>query len=398
MLVKINKSDDLDKYIIRVKINDYILETNEVSHYITMDGKIKIESFLSFDCIETKKDNLLQKVGEYIFGVLFIYFISVDILLDSREYKNTICVESFSENGVLEINYFWNVQEEKVDVEIKITEGNVTSNEILETINQTVYDQNIKTYKKVIKCNWLILFTISLIVLIIACICKHKKMIMAQIVILIVLLLIYFIPYLIMKECLNYENFEKFHCNNKIYCLPDNFNEIYSKFNFYGNKHQVGYTIGVYNNICKTFILNSDEEENVLFQEDGRYFWFKEGFVFPNIEESNVTKLLIEKLDSKGYIIKEKEYALENISLNEFFIEYAIDQNTDSFLNDENNFLTFRIKYIYEDYIVTKYYDRITIYNDKVYIEKYNESNERRIYIVNDKFALSLYDCILSMD
>lgn len=200
------------------------------------------------------------------------------------------------------------------------------------------------------------------------------------------------------KECLNYENFEKFHYNNKIYCLPDNFNEIYSKFNFYGNKHQVGYTIGVYNNIYKTFILDSDEEENILFQDNGRYFWFKEGFVFPNIEESDVTKLLIEKLDSKGYIIKEKEYVLENISLNEFFIEYAIDQNADSFLNDENNFLAFRIKYIYEDYIVTKYYDRITIYNDKVYIEKYDESNERRIYIVNDKYALSLYDYILSMD
>ena len=108
--------------------------------------------------------------------------------------------------------------------------------------------------------------------------------------------------------------------------------------------------------------------------------------------------MLIEKLDSKGYIIKEKEYALENISINEFFTESAIDQNTGSFLNDENNFLTFRIKYIYEDYIVTKYYDRITIYNDKVYIEKYDESNERRIYIVNDKYALSLYDYILSMD
>ena len=200
------------------------------------------------------------------------------------------------------------------------------------------------------------------------------------------------------KECLNYENFEKFQYNNKIYCLPDNFNEIYSKFDFYGNKHQVGYTIGVYNKIFKTYILDIDEEENILFQENGRYFWFKEGFVFPNTDELNITKLLIEKLDSEWYIIKEKEYVLENISLNEFFIEYAIDQNTDSFLNDDNNFLTFRIKYIYEDYIITNYYDRIIIYNDKVYIKKYNESNERKICIVNDKYALSLYDCILSMD
>ena len=200
------------------------------------------------------------------------------------------------------------------------------------------------------------------------------------------------------KECLNYENFEKFHYNNKIYCLPDNFIEIYSKFDFYGTKRQVGYTIGVYNKIFKTYILDSDEEENVLFQDNGRYFWFEEGFVFPNIEESNVTKLLIEKLDSKGYIIKEKEYVLEDISIDEFFTEYVINQNYNSFLNDENNFLTFRIKYIYEDYIVTKYYNKITIYNDKVYIEKYNESNERKICGVNDKYALSLYDCILSMD
>lgn len=200
MLVKINKSDDLSKYIIRVEINDYILETDEVSHYRTMDGKIKIESVLSFDCIETKKDNLFQKVGQYILWVLYIYFSSVDNLLDSREYKNIICVESFSENGVLEINYFWNEQEKKVDVEIKITEGNLTSNEILEINNQTVFDQNIKTYKKVIKCSMLILFTIPLIILIIACICKHKEMIIAQIVILITFLLICFITYLIKKK------------------------------------------------------------------------------------------------------------------------------------------------------------------------------------------------------
>ena len=134
------------------------------------------------------------------------------------------------------------------------------------------------------------------------------------------------------KECLNYENFEKFYYNNKTYCLPDNFNEIYSKCDFYGNRHQVGYTIGVYNKVFK------------------------------------------------------------------FFTEYVIDQNYNSFLNDENNFLAFRIKYIYEDYIVTKYYDKIATYNDKVYIEKYNESNQRKIYVVNDKYALSLYDCILSMD
>ena len=200
MLVKINKSDDLSKYIIRVKINDYILETDEVSHYRTMDGKIKIESVLSFDCIETKKDNLFQKVGQYILWVLYIYFSSVDNLLDSREYKNIICVESFSENGVLEINYFWNEQEKKVDVEIKITEGNLTSNEILEINNQTVFDQNIKTYKKVIKCSMLILFTIPLIILIIACICKHKEMIISQIVILITFLFICFITYLIKKK------------------------------------------------------------------------------------------------------------------------------------------------------------------------------------------------------
>jgi len=200
MLIKINKSNDLSRYNIRVKINDYILEADEVSHYRTMDGKIKIESFLSFDCIEKKKDNLFQKVGEYISWVLYIYFSSVDNLLDSREYKNTICVESFSENGVLEINYFWKTLEKKVDVEIKITDGNLASNEILEINNQAVYDQNIKAYKKVIKCSMLILFIVPLIILIIACICKHQKMIIAQIVILVIFLLICFIPYLIKKK------------------------------------------------------------------------------------------------------------------------------------------------------------------------------------------------------
>lgn len=82
------------------------------------------------------------------------------------------------------------------------------------------------------------------------------------------------------KECLNYENFEKFHYNNKIYCLPDNFIEIYSKFDFYGTKRQVGYTIGVYNKIFKTYILDSDEEKMFYFKTMADIFGLKKGLFF----------------------------------------------------------------------------------------------------------------------
>lgn len=199
------------------------------------------------------------------------------------------------------------------------------------------------------------------------------------------------------KNCLNYESFEEFYYNNNVYILPDDYNDIYSKYDFVGKNHQIGYTIGVYDKVFSTYVLDSDTEENILFQKDGRYFWFKEGFEFPNVEQLDVSKILIEKLDSNGYIVKEKEYALENISINELFIVYKVDQSVDTFLTGDNNFLTFRIKYIYDDYIITKYYDKIAIYNNKVFLEKFNELNERQIYVVNDEYALNLYECILNI-
>ncbi len=78
-------------------------------------------------------------------------------------------------------------------------------------------------------------------------------------------------------------------------------------------------------------------------------------------------------------------------------MEYTVNPETESFLNDTNNFLRFSIQYIYDDYIITNYYERLTIYKNKIFFEKYNELEERKIYVVNDKYASSFYECVLSI-
>lgn len=180
--------------------------------------------------------------------------------------------------------------------------------------------------------------------------------------------------------------------------LPENYYDITSKYDFYGKKHQIGYTIGNHGNPQKTYVLDSDTEENILFQEYNGYFWLKEGFNFPNINKLDVTKLLINKLDSDGfYTLKEKEYILEEISIDELFVEYIVDPETESFLNDTNNFLRFRIQYIYDNYIITKYNNRFTIYKNRIFFQKRNELDQRKIYVLNDKYASSFYECVLSI-
>lgn len=104
----------------------------------------------------------------------------------------------------------------------------------------------------------------------------------------------------------------------------------------------------------------------------------------PNISEINIDKLLIQKLDYKGYVIEEKEFLLENILLNDLLVEFNADANNDLFLLDYNNFLTYRIKYIYENGFILNKYDRMTIYNNNLFIEKINEDKERMIYLLNE--------------
>ncbi len=200
------------------------------------------------------------------------------------------------------------------------------------------------------------------------------------------------------KECLNYENFYTFYYNNNKYTLPENYYDITTEYDFYGKKHQIGYTIGFYGKPQKTYVLDSDTEENILFQEYNGYCWLKEGFNFPDINKLDVTKLLINKHDSIGlHILKEKEYTLEEISIDELFVEYTVDPKTESFLNDTNNFLRFSMQYIYDDYIITNYYDRLTIYKNMIFLRRCNELDERKIYVVNDKYASSFYECVLSI-
>ena len=197
------------------------------------------------------------------------------------------------------------------------------------------------------------------------------------------------------KQCLNYENFDKFYYNNHLYIRPVNNTDIYKNYSFYGEKHKVGYTIGVYNKVFETFVLDTDTEENILFQEYGIYFWFKEGFEFPDVTNMNISKLLIEKADYWGDNIEGKEYLLGNIPLNDLFVEYNVNSTEDSPLLDYHNFSKYRIRYLYDGGILTNYYNRFAIYNERTFVENINSFGERKIYVLNGSYAPSVYEFIM---
>lgn len=198
-------------------------------------------------------------------------------------------------------------------------------------------------------------------------------------------------------ECLNLDDFEKFYYNGNLYSLPSNHSEISSKYSFYGEKHQIGYTIGVYNKVFETYALDTDVEENILFQKNGKYFWLKEGFEFPNLNECNVTKLLIEKLDFEGYIVNEREFVLEDISINDLLIEYNADPNTESFLLSYDNFVTYQMHHIYENGIMLRASDSVAVFNGKIFAKKYEQTVASKVYVVNEMCQLNLYEIITNL-
>lgn len=87
---------------------------------------------------------------------------------------------------------------------------------------------------------------------------------------------------------INTFNFFEFEYNDNVYILYDGFCDDYS---FYGPRHFIGYTRGAYNPFCPTYVLDSDYDENVLFQH-GRYFWVKKGITLVD-ENTEICKLLI---------------------------------------------------------------------------------------------------------
>lgn len=200
------------------------------------------------------------------------------------------------------------------------------------------------------------------------------------------------------KESLNYEDFEKFYYNGNLYILPENYSDIGGKYTFYGEKHKVGYTIGVYNRAFETYVLDIDVEENILFT-DHIYFWFKEGYEFPDIYELNVTKLLFSKIgEDSVYTVDERLYLLENITINDLFIEYIVDKNNDSYLLDEKNFLRYEMRYIYENGVLMNHHFDVAIYNNRVFVEKYDEDNRRKLYVSNEEYSNILCELLLDMN
>lgn len=195
------------------------------------------------------------------------------------------------------------------------------------------------------------------------------------------------------RKCLNYDTFKEFYYNNHLYRIPNNYDEIYSAYEFYGPKHKVGYTIGVYNHVFETYVLDNDIEENILFQEYG-YFWFKEGFNITDLSKIPISKLLIEKLDSNGFSKINKEFQVENAYIADLFIEYSVDSIKEPYLLDHNNYLKYCIKVVFGDAIISRSYYFIALYNENVFIETYSLFHIKTIYVINKQYSTSLYEFI----
>ena len=70
-----------------------------------------------------------------------------------------------------------------------------------------------------------------------------------------------------------------------------------------------GYVTNEYNEVTDSNTGYAyDDEENILFQKNGRCFWLRGVYILPNIDSLSVNKLLIEKIDEEGDSEKEQEY------------------------------------------------------------------------------------------
>lgn len=71
-MVKINKSEELDNYVIKVSINNQIVNTNEISSFMTTDERLQIELFLTLDYnYSVKKEKFIIPLIVLIVACIF---------------------------------------------------------------------------------------------------------------------------------------------------------------------------------------------------------------------------------------------------------------------------------------------------------------------------------------
>lgn len=145
MSIMIVCEDKLSNYIVETKVNGSIIRKADIEFNDINSNVVRLDISLKFEN-KAFKENFLNKILFYLFGFIYIYFISLDEFLESNEYLVQLVVNNFKENSNL--NILLKKEDSRLINEVTNNNCNIIKNLTETKINQNIYNQKLKRYKK----------------------------------------------------------------------------------------------------------------------------------------------------------------------------------------------------------------------------------------------------------
>lgn len=145
MSIMIVCEDTLSNYIVETKVNGSIIRKADIEFNDINSNVVRLDISLKFDN-KAFKENFLNKILFYLFGFIYIYFISLDEFLESNEYLVQLVVNNFKENSNL--NILLKKEDSRLINEVTNNNCNIIKNLTETKINKNIYNQKLKRYKK----------------------------------------------------------------------------------------------------------------------------------------------------------------------------------------------------------------------------------------------------------
>ena len=137
--------DTLSNYIVETKVNGSIIRKDDIEFNDINSNVVRLDISLKFEN-KAFKENFLNKILFYLFGFIYIYFISLDEFLESNEYLVQLVVNNFKENSNL--NILLKKEDSRLINEVTNNNCNIIKNLTETKINKNIYNQKLKRYKK----------------------------------------------------------------------------------------------------------------------------------------------------------------------------------------------------------------------------------------------------------
>ena len=138
MSIMIVCEDKLSNYIVETKVNGSIIRKADIEFNDINSNVVRLDISLKFEN-KAFKENFLNKILFYLFGFIYIYFISLDEFLESNEYLVQLVVNNFKENSNL--NILLKKEDSRLINEVTNNNCNIIKNLTETKINQNIYNQ-----------------------------------------------------------------------------------------------------------------------------------------------------------------------------------------------------------------------------------------------------------------